>query len=169
MRGLFTGGLLSLLLFTAAPKATFAADGHRAVVITVRSKGARGASELRFALDRELTSTLGPLLPQAAVDGAQRLCKRTAKTAARDDINALASAARKAGADYALCVELGRNGWQFVVRTLLVDADLGEVKMDFRTGYFAPREVAPARGIGIARKVIAKLRELQALPPAPEP
>jgi hypothetical protein len=130
------------------------------VVVDPRQGAAFGGPAVAKALRKKLDVATGKTVPAAAYTKAVKALKL--KGSALDDPANIARAGKQAGADYVLTLSVTKKGWLYTANALLINTATGEQQMDFKSGYYKPKQEAADRGERIARVTVEKLTAILA-------
>ncbi|MCC7385649.1 MAG: hypothetical protein IT384_27620 [Deltaproteobacteria bacterium] len=146
-------------------------QGVKLAVPSPQGASSWGASALGKALKKELEGAGAELIPAAELKKAARSIKLKSKQTPE----ALAELGKAAGADYVLHVKITKKGWLYTAQAILVSSEDAALKMDFKAGFYKPKDEADDRGARIARVTIERMSTFLGgptstdLPPPPEP
>lgn len=159
---------LSLLLlsvsFSPAAGAQGELRGVKVVVPKATGKVSAGGAALMRSLRRDLKAGGAQLIDEKRFAKSQRKLKLRGK--AKNEPEALARAAEPLEAQYVLTIDISQKGWAYTARAQLVSVKTAEVKMDFKSGYYKPKQEAGDRGERIARVTLERLAALVSDEPA---
>jgi hypothetical protein len=110
--------------------------------------------------DAQAKALTKSLKKQLEAAGAEIVKPSKADKAKLKDRTKLVPVARAAGADYVLMVTITKTKWLYTANAILVNVASGQTQMDFKSGYYKPKEEAADRGERIARVTAERLGAL---------
>ena len=130
-------------------------NGVRLAVLDAKGPAAYGGAAIMRELKAKLAAAGLKLVEQAELNKAGKELKL--KPSSEQDF---AKLGKHVGAPYVLRLITSKKGWLFTANAQLINTETAEIQMDFKSGYYKPKEEAADRGERIARTTLEKLATL---------
>lgn len=152
-----SSGVALLLLAALVPSGPAWGDlnGVRLAVLDAKGTPAYGGAAILRELKAKLAAAGLKLVEQAELNKAAKELKL--KPSTEQDF---AKLGKQVGAPYVLRLITSKKGWLYTANAQLINSETAEIQMDFKSGYYKPKEEAADRGERIARTTLEKLATL---------